>query len=145
MELEQKLKTLQIYYAAALADCTTRYGNEGILEKITEQKRVEQGKAGASLAERFGVKEPWQAFEKTQEVYGCADWVRVDTENGFAAVASNCMLCAISKKMGPHSPCQIHCLTPIETMLKAVAPNMEFIVEKTLWNGDQCSVKVELK
>lgn len=39
MELEQKLKILQMYYAAALADSTLRYGNAGIPDKVIGQKR----------------------------------------------------------------------------------------------------------
>ncbi len=145
MELEQKLKTLQMYYAAALADSTLRYGSAGILDKVTEQKRNEQINAGASLAERFGVKEPWQAFEKAQELYGCANWSREDTDNGFVAACTNCMLCAISKKSGPYSPCQIHCLSPIEAMVKAVAPDVDFVAKKTLWHDEKCIVRVTYK
>jgi hypothetical protein len=145
MEPEQKIKTLQMYYAAALADSTLRYGNAGILDKVTEQKRAEQMKAGASLAERFGVLEPKQAFLKTQETYGCASWVCEDTGDGFTAVCTSCMLCGISKKMGAYNPCRIHCLSPIEAMITGVAPNAEFIVASTLWDSDKCDVKVLLK
>jgi hypothetical protein len=49
--LEQKVKTLQIYYSAALADSTLRYGKAGILDKIIEQKRNEQMNTGSALAQ----------------------------------------------------------------------------------------------
>lgn len=140
--LEQKLKTLQMYYAAALADSVIRYGNEGILDKVTEQKKSEQMRGGASLAARFGVAEPKKAFEKTADTYGCANWVCTDTDSGFEAVATSCMLCAISKRMGQFSPCQIHCLSPIESMLKGVAHDAEFTVTDTLWDSDKCRVVV---
>lgn len=142
MELEQKLKTLQMYYAAALADSTLRYGSAGILDKVTAQKRDEQMKNGAELAERFCVKEPKQAFEKTQEMYGCANWSCEDTEDGFIATTTNCMLCALSKRMGAYSPCQIHCLSPIEAMVKGVSSGADYKVEKTLWDSDKCVVTV---
>ena len=145
MELEQKLKTLQMYYAAALADSTLRYGKAGILDKVIEQKRDEQMKNGAALAERFGVKEPKQAFEKTKEMYGCANWFCEDKEDGFIATATNCMLCALSKRMGASSPCQIHCLSPIEAMVQGVNPGAAYKVEKTLWDNDKCVVMVTYK
>jgi hypothetical protein len=145
-EMGKKLKTLQMYYAAALADTTLRYGKGGILDDVTTEKRVEQMKTGASLAERFGIKEPQDAFLKTAETYGCADWVCEKTENGFEAVAYNCMLCAISKKMGSvYSPCQLHCLSPMEAMLKGIAPEAEFVVASTLWDGDKCVARVTLQ
>ena len=141
--LEQKIRILQMLYAAALADSALRYGKAGILDEIADQKRAEQIDAGAALAQRFGVKEPKQAFEKVQEIYGCASWVYEDKENGFRAACANCMLCALSKKMGPYSPCRIFCLSPIEAMIKSVDPDAEFTVEKTLWGGDECSVMVK--
>ena len=142
--LEQKLKALQMYYAAALADSVLRYGNAGVLNRVAEQKRAEQMKTGAVLAERFGVREPKQAFTKIQEIYGCANWVCEDAADGFNAVCTNCTLCAISKKMGAYSPCQVHCLSPIEAMLKGVAPGAEFYADETLWDGAKCLVRVVL-
>ncbi|MCL2671628.1 MAG: hypothetical protein FWF10_06295 [Clostridiales bacterium] len=144
MEPEQKLKTLQMYYAAALSDATLRYGKAGILDEVTKQKRAEQMKIGAVLAERFGVKEPQEAFQRVQDTYGCANWGCEDTEDGFTATCTNCMLCTISKRMGDYSPCRIHCLSPIEAMIKGVAPNAEFVVEETLWNNNKCVVRIAL-
>jgi len=143
--MEQKLKALQMYYAAALADSTLRYGEAGILDEVAAQKRVEQMAGGAVLAGRFGVMEPQDAFIKTADTYGCADWICENTENGFTATATRCMLCAISQKIGSqYSPCQIHCLSPMEAMLKGVAPDAEFVVGDTLWDSDKCAVKVRL-
>ncbi|HBC99963.1 MAG TPA: hypothetical protein DC053_12370, partial [Lachnoclostridium sp.] len=88
-------------------------------------------KNGALLAERFRVKEPQDAFLKTADTYGCADWVCEKTNDGFVAIASRCMLCAISKKMGEYSPCKIHCLSPMEAMLRGITPEAEFVVEET--------------
>ena len=143
--LENKLKTLQLYYAAALADSTVRYGNEGILDKITAQKKAEQTAGGAGLAARFGVAEPKHAFEKIRDAYGCADWVCTETGSGFEAVASKCTLCAIARQMGRFSPCQIHCLSPIEAMVKGVSPDAEFVVAGTLWDSGACKVTVRTK
>ena len=141
--LEQKIKTLQLSYAGVLADSTARYGAEGILDKITGQKRAEQMKNCADLAARFGVTGPKQAFEKPMEIFGCANWGFTDTGSGFEAVATNCILCAISKKMGAFSPCQIYCLSPIEASIKGVCPDAEFNTISTLWNSEKCKVNVK--
>ena len=143
-ELEQKLKTLQLYHAAALADSVARYGNEGVLDKVAEQKRAEQMKGGAGLAARFGINEPKQAIEKTRDTYGCADWVCTDTSDGFEAVATHCSLCAISKQLGHFSPCRIYCLSPMEAMIIGVAPEAEFSTLSTLWDSDKCKLCVKL-
>ena len=142
--LEQKLKTLQVGYAAALADSVVRYGSEGILDKITGQKRSEQMQSGAGLAARFGVSEPKQAIEKTRDTYGCANFVCTDTSGGFEAIATSCLLCSISKQMGGRfSPCRIHCLSPMEAMIKGVSPDSDFSVISTLWDSDKCVIKVD--
>lgn len=145
MEPEQKLKTLQMYYAASLADSTLRYGKAGILDEITKQKHLEQMANRVSLAERFGVKEPKHVFQKIQDIYGCADWSFEDTSGGFSAICTHCLLCSISRKIGPYSPCQINCLSPMEAMLKGIIPNAEFIIEKTLWNNDKCVITLGFK
>ena len=143
--LEQKVRTLQMFYAAVQADSTLRYGNAGILDRVTEQKHAEQVKTGAASAERLGIKEPKQVFLKTQDTFGCANWICEDTEDEFTATCANCMLCAMSKKMGQYSPCRLNCLNPIEAMLRGITPNAEFIVDKTLWDNDKCSVRVILE
>jgi len=142
--LEQKLKTLQLGYAAALADSVVRYGNEGVLDKITEQKKAEQMRNGTGLASRFGVTEPKQVIEKTRDTYGCANFVCTDTNGGFEAIATSCMLCSISRQMGGRfSPCRIYCLSPMEAMIKGVAPDVDFHVISTLWESEKCVIKVE--
>ena len=143
--LEQKLKTLQMYYAAVLAETVTHYGENGILDKVTKHKQAEQMKNGAESAMRFGVKEPRQVFQKVQDTFGCSNWKCTDTEDGFIAVATSCMLCAISKKMGNFSPCQIFCLSPIDAMLKAISPKAGFSVMDTLWDSNECRVNIKLE
>jgi len=142
--LEQKVKTLQLTYAAALADAVARYGNEGILDKITEQKRAEQTKNGASLAARLGVTEPKQAIENTRDTFGCANFTCADTPNGFEAVATSCTLCAISKRLGKFSPCQLFCLSPFEAMIRGVSPDAEVNVVSTLWDSEKCVIRAKI-
>ena len=139
--LELKVKTLQLAYASALADTVVRYGNEGILDKITEQKRAEQMKNGASLAARLGATEPNQAIEKTRDLFGCANFVCTHALDGFEAVATKCMLCSISKQMGKFSPCQMFCLSPFEAMIKSISPGAEFDVVSTLWDSEKCVIQ----
>ena len=143
--LERKIKTLQMAYAGALADSILRYGRAGILDAIMEQKRDEQMKSAAAMAQRFGVTEPKQAFVNVQDLFGCADWVYEDTESGFTATCSNCILQALCKKTGADSPCMLYCLTPIEATIKGVSPHAEFVIEKTLWNDACCEVKVSYR
>jgi hypothetical protein len=145
MDAEKKIKTLQMFYAAALADTVFRYGKEGILEKITQEKAAEQMNTAKVMAQRFGIEKAEQAFEKTQELYGCADWKIEGVENGFSAHNNSCMLCNISKKMGKYSPCQVYCLGPIKAMISAVDPESSFEVSETLWESNRCSVSVKKK
>ena len=142
--LEQKVKTLQLTYASALADAIVRYGNDGILDKITDQKRAEQMKNGASLAARLGAAEPKQAIEKTRDLFGCANFICTDALDGFEAVATNCILCSMSKQMGKFSPCQMFCLSPFEAMIKGVSLDAEFNVISTLWDSEKCVIKVKI-
>jgi len=145
MELERKVKLLQAIYAGALADSTLRMGKEGIIEKVTSEKREEQMLTGKSRAAQFGMEKPEEVFLKLAELFGCANWTVKSDDEGFTAEATGCMLCAIAKRMGAQSPCNIHCLDPMEGMVKGIDPNLTFEVMETLWSGNKCKVHVRKK
>lgn len=142
MELEQKVKILQMVYASALADSTLRLGKEGILEKVTEEKREEQMRSGQARAAQFGIAKPEEVFEKLSEIFACANWKIEHTVEGFSAAATCCLLCTIAKKLGAQSPCNIYCLDPMEAMIKGVDAALEYDVKETLWSGSSCRVNV---
>lgn len=145
MELEEKVKLLQAIYAGALADSVFRMGNEGILEKVTSEKREEQMQTGKYRAVQFGIKNPEEVFFKLSELFGCANWA-VESDNAdFKAEATKCMLCAIAKKMGAQSPCNIFCLDPMEGMIRGIDPTYSFDVNETLWSGQKCKVNLSKK
>lgn len=62
MGLEQKFKMLQMIYAGALTDFVLRMGKEGILEKVTLEKREEQMLNGKIRAAQFGIEKPEGVF-----------------------------------------------------------------------------------
>ena len=115
-----KVRTLQAIYAGALADMVKRMGDEGVLEKVTQQKRAEQLAGGKARAVQMGMVNAEEVFTKLSDLMGCADWKVAPNEygGGFTATASRCMLCAIARKMGVQSPCHIYCLDPMEGMVK---------------------------
>lgn len=145
MELEQKLKLLQIIYASALADSTLRLGGEGVLDKVTLKKREEHMMTGKSRADQFGICKPEEVFEKLSELFGCANWTIKSNGEGFTAEATGCMLCSIANKMGAQSPCNIYCLDPMEGMIKGIDSGLTYDVVDTLWSGQKCEVKVYKK
>ena len=62
MEAEKKVLILQMVYTAALADSVFRLGKEGVLGKVTAQKRQEQMLTGKVRAQQFGVTKPEDVF-----------------------------------------------------------------------------------
>jgi hypothetical protein len=142
MEIEQKVKTLQMVYAGALADSVLRLGREGILEKVVSEKREEQMRTGRERAAQFNIKAPGEVFEKLSEIFECANWKVEENNNGCCATATRCMLCAMAKRMGAQSPCRIYCLDAMEAMVKGFDPDMEYNVRETLWDGSKCVVEL---
>lgn len=145
METAEKVRVLQTIYAGALADSVLRLGREGMLEKVTEQKKNEQLLSGKMRAAQMGMTAPEEVFTKLSDLMGCADWTvaPVEDKDGFSATASRCMLCAIAKKMGAQSPCRIYCLDPMEGMIKGLDEKAVFEVKSTLFEGAQCRVVVK--
>lgn len=142
MTSDEKIRILQAAYAGALADAVLRMGRDGILSRVTEEKRREQMRSGKAKAEQFGISRPEEVFSKLTEIFGCATWELTTEPAGFSAEAKSCKLCAIAKKMGAPGPCDVYCLDPMEGMIKGLAPDMEFGVIETLWDGTKCRVEV---
>jgi hypothetical protein len=115
---------------------------EGILEKVTEQKKKEQLALGKLQCERFGIQEPEDVFIRLPEVFNCALWEIQKAKNGFIAESKACRLCTAGKKMGSASPCRIYCLNPMEGMVKGLSPKSTFEVKETLWEGQRCRIEV---
>lgn len=145
MENEKKLKVLQRFYAGVLADSVLQLGNEGVLEKVALRKRNEQLATGKLRAQQLGISTPEQVFEILPEIFECANWKVEKNESGFDAQATNCMLCAMAKKIGAKSPCNIYCLDAMEGIVLGINPDSEYRVESTLWDSDCCKVKVIVK
>ena len=143
MDTEKRVQILELAYAGALVDSVRWLKNEGILEKVTEQKKKEQFAIGKQQAERFGIQKPEEVFLKLSEIFNCASWEILNKEMGFTAVSKVCKLCALAKRMGTDSPCRIYCLNPMEGMVKGIDPAKEFNVGETLWDGGKCSIEVK--
>ena len=142
MEPMEKVRTLQAVYAGALADTVLRLGNEGVLEKVTQQKRAEQLLGGKARAAQMGMSSPEEVFAKLSDLMGCANWtLEPDEGGGFTATASRCMLCAMARKLGTQSPCHIYCLDPMEGMVKGLGEST-FEVQSTLFEGTECRVVI---
>jgi len=144
MEMEKKIKVLQTMYAGVLADSVLRMGQAGILEKVTEDKKVEQMLSGKMRAAQLGITRPQAVFEVLSEIFGCANWKITDLATGFKADATGCMLCSLAKRMGAQSPCQIYCLDPMEAMVKGFDKHASFTTHETLWKGKACNIEVDL-
>ena len=144
MEMEKKIKVLQAMYAGALADSVLRMGQAGILEKVIEDKKMEQMLNGKMRAAQLGITRPQAVFEVLSEIFGCANWKITDMDSGFNAEATGCMLCSHAKRMGAQSPCKIYCLDPMEAMVKGIDSHASFKTHETLWEGKTCNVEVDL-
>ena len=142
METEKKIKMLQMFYAAALTDSVLRLHKEGVLDKVTAEKKREQLASGKIRAAQLGIESSEQVFSVLSDIFGCANWTTVQAQNGFSAKASNCMLCAMAKRVGAPSPCSIYCLDAMEGMVKGLSPDADYRVESTLFDGTECRVSV---
>jgi hypothetical protein len=142
MNSEEKVRILQLAYAGALADAVLRMGRDGILPKVTQEKRTEQMRTGKAKAEQFGISRPEEVFSRLTEIFGCATWEMKTENGGFSAETKSCKLCAIAKRMGAPGPCDMYCLDPMEGMVKGLAPDMKFSVTETLWDGLTCRVEL---
>jgi hypothetical protein len=144
MDSSKQVQILQMAYAGALADTALQYEKEGVLASVADRKRQEAIGSGKARAAQFGAMKPEEVFLKLAELFGCANWSITSDSNGFAARTNVCRLSAIAKKIGAPSPCHLYCLDPMEGMVKGLKSGADFTVEGTLWEGQNCSVRVNL-
>jgi hypothetical protein len=52
------------------------------------------------------------------------------------------MLCAMAKRLGAQSPCNVYCLDPMEGMVRGLNEKAVVTVEETLYHGAQCRVRI---
>jgi hypothetical protein len=143
MDTQQHLRLLQITYAAQLADAVRQYGQAGILDRVTDEKREERRRSALAQAAQLGITTPEAAFTVSAELFGCADWTVTETGIGsFDASATRCLLCAMVKKAGGPSPCRIFCLDPIEAMVQGLRPDARVETLETLFDGERCRMSV---
>ena len=143
MESDKQIQILQMAYASVLADAVLQLHKEGILERVTERKHLEQFTTGKLRAAQFGITTPEEVFLKLAELFGCAKWIITRDSSGFLAQTNSCLLCAIAKKIGAPNPCHLYCLDPMEGMIRAIKSDADFSVKETLWDGTKCMISVK--
>jgi hypothetical protein len=137
-----KEQILQMTYISVLADIVTQMGNQGCLEGITESKKEMQMLSGKRNADFMGISTPEEVFTRLSDIFNCVEWKIIKNTSGFSAEASSCKLCSFTKQMGPHSPCELYCLNPMEGMIKALDSKLKFNVKEKLWDGEKCLIEV---
>ncbi len=147
MNTEQKLAIMQNTYAAALAETINTYEKLNVLERIVAQKKERQTQTAPLINKQLGIESIDDVFTLLSDTFGCANWTVEKTPDGYAARATACKLCALSKKMGGASPCRGWCLDPMAAMIGAISEGHigddQFNVESTLMEGDCCKVLIK--
>ena len=144
MEIEKRLTMLQNTYAASVAETVNTYEKLRALETIVERRKERQAQTAPYLNQQLGIQSVEDVFYTLSEIFGCANWSVEKTENGYAATATSCKLCALSKKMGGANPCNGWCLNPMLAMITATGKidAGSIAVESTLMAADCCKVVI---
>lgn len=147
MEIEKRLTVLQNTYAASVAETVNTYEMLKVLETVVEERKYRQVRTAPYLNQQFGIKSVEDVFYKLSEIYGCANWSVEKTKDGYAATATSCKLCALSKKMGGANPCKGWCLDPMIAMISAtgITDAESIAVESTLMRQDCCKVLINIR
>lgn len=142
MKYNQYLAIMRNLYTGLQAEALLRYSKAGILEDIENEKRVLSIKNGSQNAAMLGISNIKDAFLIPSAIVECATWEITEGNDTLFAVCRGCKIAALCKKMEAPSPCNLYCLNPIEGMIKALNDKIDFKVESTLWDSDNCVVKV---
>lgn len=144
MKIEKRLAVLQNTYAASVAETVNTYEELKALDAIVERRKERQAQNAPFLNRQLDISGAEGVFHTLAEIYGCANWSVQKTGDGYAATATSCKLCALSKKIGGANPCDGWCLDPMIAMIAdAEGIDAECVsVESTLMTGDCCRVVI---
>jgi len=134
--MNKSMKSLQLFYAAALSDAAYHYGSHEIMDEVTAEKKTMQELAAASQLKQLSIDDLESVYTKFKEIFGCADWHVKKEGKTITAETSKCMLCAIAKKQGSCQPCKPFCINPFAAYAKSLG--YELNVRETLWDGGTC-------
>ncbi len=136
MEKENE-RLLKLFYAGALVDAVLNYERHGILEEVTEEKKLRQEKSAEIQLKQLSIESLPQLYEKFSQIFGCANWsFKDEDENTSEATTTTCLLCALAKKQGTEKPCNLFCINPFKSFVKSLG--YELNVTSTLWDGAEC-------
>ncbi len=142
MGKDDRLQLLQTSFIAVVTDSLSQYGNEGIIESVTERKKETQFKNGKKNADFYGLSCTEDIFTKFCEIFDNTTWNIEKTPNGFTAETSACKLYSMARQFDTPSPCRIYCMNALEGMAKGLEPESEFNLVETLWDGKRCRVEI---
>jgi hypothetical protein len=142
MKSEEKLEIMRVLYTGLQAESLMRYAKADIFDEIAEERIGLSLASGIRSIQMLNVKNPADAFTRPASVVECASWKITEIDDSLIAVCNGCKLVDICKKMGTPSPCNIYCLSPIEGMIKALKAEASFQVKSTLYDSNNCTVKV---
>lgn len=143
MTESERMKMLQLMYAGVLVDAVRQYGAFGILEQVTEKKRIEQELAARGQVSRLGIRTPEDLFTILPGNFGCANWALDAGGPAFRVEASSCLMCALAERLGTEDPCGIFCINPSRAMAGALPEPHSLSVKSTLWEGSSCVFELE--
>ena len=141
--MQNDIKTLQLFYAGALADSVKHYHDAGILEVVTEKKAKLQAMTAAPQLKQLGINNPEELFNYFSRVFGCIQWEFDNSASSPTATGKHCLLCSIAKKMNTAMPCDVYCINPFRAFLNAMNPSHKLEVKETLWEGEKCVFNVK--
>lgn len=146
MDTERKLAIMQNTYAAMLAEAVNTYRRLGAQEAVEAAREQRLAQTAALMNAQLGVASVPDVFTVMAGVFGCANWVVEQTADGYAATATSCKLCALSKKLGGANACNGWCLNPMRAMAQAADGSVaEFAVHSTLMEAGCCRVTVRMR
>lgn len=133
----KEIKTLQLYYSAALLDSLKQYEKNNILEKVTSEKKEIQKLSAKAQLNHLQIDDIEKLYSDFAKIFGCANWELMHKDKETVTFkTSTCLLCALAKKQQAPKPCDMFCINPFKALAKELGYNLE--IKETLWEQNKC-------
>jgi hypothetical protein len=138
MKEKKDIRTLQLLYAGLLSDLVLIISENGLLEKVSAQKQIENNLAAPARVWEFKFKKPADVFNFYTNVIGFAEWNSTADADSYSFKTKSCKLKSIAGYLLIASPCDLCCISPIRSLCGALEVPYRIEVCQTLWERESC-------
>lgn len=132
-----------MFYAGLLVENISIFNKYGILDEVIDEKLVGLKYSASGLLKQLEVNSFFDLFNSLSVIFGFSEWTIEAKGQQNIVITKQCLLCTMAKKRGNISPCLIHCIPVLSTLIIQIDASKKLEAQKNLWEHDCCKLIIK--